>query len=119
MILLAVVLFSGQTQMQIDQAADAAFRRADAAMNAQYRATMAQMKRMDKETPPDPPGPGFEAALLASQRAWLKFRDPECLVEGYQYRGGSAEPMAATQCLATITEQRTKQLKTVANFWNH
>jgi len=119
MILLAAVLLFGQTQMQMDQAADAAFRRADAAMNAQYRATMAQMKRMDEDTPPHPPDPSFEAALLTSQRAWLKFRDAECLVEGYQYRGGSAEPMAAAQCLATITEQRTKQLKTVANFWNH
>lgn len=118
MIVLAAILLAGQTQMQMDQAADVAFRRADAAMNVEYRATTAEMKKMDKDVPPGAAGPSYDAALLSSQRAWLKFRDAECLVEGYQYRGGTAEPMAASQCLARVTGQRTKQLKMIADFWN-
>ena len=117
MILFAALLLAGagQTQLDMDRAAGLAHQRADAAMNVQYRATMARMRTMDGYHAPDAQtGPSYENALLASQRAWLKFRDAECVIEGYQFRGGSAQPMAQSQCLADVTKQRTQQLKMLA-----
>jgi uncharacterized protein YecT (DUF1311 family) len=55
-------------------------------------------------------GPSYHEALLASQRAWLHFRDAHCRAESYYVRGGSMEPMVLGQCLAQVTVARTKQL---------
>ena len=101
-----------QTQTEMTRQAGRSFAEADAAMNGAYRAAMARMKAMDGYHAPNARNrPGYRNALLASQRAWLGFRDAECLVEGYQYRGGSAEPMVVGQCKARLTAQRTQQLK--------
>ena len=55
--------------------------------------------------------PGYFDTLLAGQRAWLTYRDQHCRSEGYTMRGGSAEPMVASQCKAKLTRARTEQLK--------
>ena len=103
------------SQAGLDERAGAGFAAADAAMNAQYRATLAAMGRMDGLDAPDArSGPGYQDALLAAQRAWLAFRDAECVAEGYQFRGGSAQGMAVAGCKATLTRARTAQLKALA-----
>ena len=89
----------------------ARWRRADAAMNVAYRAAMARMKAQDAHPEPDAAtGPTYVAALLASQRAWLAYRDAECLNESYRYRGGTMAGMEELGCRATLTQTRTKQL---------
>ena len=108
MILLAAA--SMQTQADMNQRAVNDWGRADAAMNAQYRITMTAMKRMDGDPAPGP-GPGYAATMLASQRAWLAYRDADCLVEGYGMRGGSAEGAERTFCMARLTRARTAWLK--------
>lgn len=103
---------SAQTQADLTAQVGGDWKRADAAMNVQYRTTMAFMKKMDGFTASDRPrGPTYQQALLASQRAWLTFRDAQCVIQGYGYRGGSAEPMERLDCMATLTRERTKQLK--------
>ena len=88
------------------------FAHADATMNVQYRETMAAMKKMDALNEPDAKsGPSYQEALLAAQRAWLMFRDAECVAEGYQFRGGSAQNMTVVGCETTLTRIRTAQLK--------
>jgi uncharacterized protein YecT (DUF1311 family) len=101
---------TAQTQADLTAQAGADWKRADTAMNAQYRATMAFMKTMDGHAGVAN-GPSYRQALLASQRAWLTFRDAQCVMQGYGYRGGSAEPMERLACRATLTRERTKQLK--------
>jgi uncharacterized protein YecT (DUF1311 family) len=54
----------------------------------------------------------YENALLASQRAWLKFRDDECFWQGFAAHGGSMEPMLVSMCSAKLTRERIKQLQT-------
>jgi len=54
---------------------------------------------------------GYAAATLASQRAWLAFRDAQCAIEGGEYAGGSMQPMVRSGCLARLTRERTAQLK--------
>lgn len=99
----------------LNACAGADWQRADAAMNAQYRAVMAKMKAADADPQPDATtGPSYAAALLASQRAWLAFRDAECVSEGYRYRGGSMQEMAELGCKASVTKARTKQLHDLA-----
>ena len=111
--MLAVLLAGTMAQTQVDlnrQALDACGR-ADAAMNAQYRITMTAMKRIDAGGPASGGPPGYAATLLASQRAWIAYRDATCAVEGYGFRGGSAEPMERSACAARLTRERTTWLK--------
>ena len=107
-----------QTQSDANRQAGGDLARADAGMNAQYRAAMLRMKQRDVVPERDPrwhqpPGPNHQNALLASQRAWLVFRDAECVIEGYAFRGGSAQGMAVAQCKAALTRARIAQLRTL------
>jgi uncharacterized protein YecT (DUF1311 family) len=101
------------TLLAAPQAGASSYQAADAALNAQYRRTLAQAQRLDRGVRPTDGGPTYAAALLAAQRAWLAFRDAECRVEGYQYRGGSAQGMVHRQCLTDLTRTRTTQLRTL------
>lgn len=50
-------------------------------------------------------------ALMASQRAWLAYRDAECVWQGFEAHGGSMEPMLVNACLAEMTNKRIKELQ--------
>jgi len=89
------------------------YQTADAALNAQYRRTLAQAQRLDRGWRAGNGEPSYAAALIAAQRAWIGFRDAECRVEGYQYRGGSAEAMVHRDCLIRLTRQRTGELRSL------
>lgn len=54
---------------------------------------------------------GYLDALMASQRAWLAYRDAECAWQGFEARGGSMEPMLVNACLAEKTTARIKELQ--------
>ena len=99
------------TQIEMTMCARADYERADIDLNKQWKTTLAEMRRMDKESagygyrPP-----GYADALLASQRTWIAYRDAQCTVEGQEMRGGSGEPMLVNMCLARITRERTAAL---------
>ena len=119
--LIAMMLMAAapQTQAAMNQQVGSAYGAADAALNAQYKALMVVMARSDVTRNADlrkglekPDGdPGYQAALLASQRAWLAYRDATCKVAGFEFRGGSAQGMAVGQCLTAVTGARTAELK--------
>ncbi|MBT2187659.1 lysozyme inhibitor LprI family protein [Sphingobium nicotianae] len=109
-----------QTQMEINLCAAEDARKADAELNRQWSATAAVMHAQDKAGyAPRDGRPGYYAALLEAQRAWIRFRDLECRAQGYAMRGGSAEPMMISGCLAEVTRARTKQLKDMAANYRH
>ncbi len=56
---------------------------------------------------------GYVKALLASQRAWIAYRDGQCELYGFQSRGGSMEPMLVSGCKAQMTGARIKELKSI------
>ena len=95
-----------QTQTDMNICSRRAYEAADAVMTRQYSTAAARMKQMDMEAEP-----GYFAALLQSQRAWLKFRDAQCRLEGYVTRGGSAEWLNENMCLLDLTQKRTDELK--------
>lgn len=103
-----------QTQADLNRQAGAAYARADAALNEQWKRTFAYMKGRDAQDTSRGGGFGYAAALLESQRAWLRFRDTQCVIEGGEFAGGSAQGMAQGQCRARLTDQRTRQLKDLA-----
>ncbi len=95
-----------QTQVEMNRSAMAAFVRADSAMNREWSRTTDAMRRLDGQA-----GGARAAALLESQRAWLRFRDAQCVVEGGRYAGGSLQGMTITNCRTRLTEDRRVQLR--------
>ena len=102
---------AAQTQAQMNQQAGASYKQADAQMTQAWRVLYADMKKRDADDGSRGGGFGYAAAALASQRAWLQFRDKQCVLEGAKFAGGSLQPMAQAQCLAKLTRARTQQLK--------
>ena len=83
--------------------------KADAALNAEYK----RVRNILKTTLTDFPRPDGKTeveALRDAQRAWIKYRDLACEMEGIAFRGGSMEPLLISACLARLTEQRTNDL---------
>ena len=102
-----------QAQAQMTRSAGSSYAQADAAMTAQWKRTYAYMKRRDAQDTSRGGGFGFAGSLLESQRAWLKFRDTQRVIEGGQYAGGSAQGMTVAACRTGLTKARTAQLKSM------
>ncbi|WP_447762453.1 lysozyme inhibitor LprI family protein [Sphingopyxis panaciterrae] len=103
---------NAMAQPDLNACAYQEYERADAALNAQWKITAAKLKEQDKgfDRTYDK-RPGFFDTELAAQRAWLTYRDQHCASEGYSMRGGSAESMVISGCLAQLTAARTKELE--------
>ena len=103
---------NAMTQMDMNACVALDFDAADKDLNAAYARARSAMRRIDGELAASQVG--AEAALRAAQRDWITFRDNACVAEGYQMRGGSAESMLVVGCKARLTEQRAKDLWTLA-----
>jgi len=103
---------NAMAQSELNACAYREYERADAALNAQWKLTVAHMKKVDADFDRTyDKRPGYYDTLLAAQRAWLTYREQHCTSEGYTMRGGSAEPMVFSGCMTQLTEARTKELK--------
>jgi len=106
-------------QQEMNYCAGQDFKAADAALNAQWAITSAKMKASDADFTADGSArydrrAGYFETLLEAQRAWLRYRDAHCLAVGYSARGGRMEPMLESMCKTQLTEERTQQLKDLA-----
>jgi uncharacterized protein YecT (DUF1311 family) len=110
-LLVALSPAAAQTQAEMNGQATAGYKAADAAMTRQWQRSYAAMKRRDAADTSRGGGFGYAAATLASQRAWLAFRDRQCVIEGGEFAGGSLGTMTRLQCMARLTKERTVQLK--------
>jgi uncharacterized protein YecT (DUF1311 family) len=99
-LVVAPALAQTQTDMNASAARDA--KAADAALNAQYSATSSKLS------------PATRVLLRNAQRSWIGFRDQECKFETNGVKGGSAYPMVYAGCMKTLSEARTRQLKSLA-----
>ena len=88
------------------------FEAADAELNQTWKDAAAEMKRRDaaERDLPDDGRPGYYQALLDAQRAWLDYRDKNCVTAGYIFRGGTMEPFMVASCKARLTQLRTEEL---------
>ena len=96
-----------QDQQSMNHCAALDFEKADKELNAIWPKYKAQAEDADKDTGKRE----YTDALLASQRAWIVFRDAECNWEGFAMHGGSGEPMIVGGCSARLTRERIKQLE--------
>lgn len=92
---------------------------ADAELNAQWKISAAAMKARDTEFvgfggPEYDRREGYFESLLEAQRAWLRYRDAHCRLDGYSARGGSLETLLASGCSERLTRLRTEELKRLA-----
>ena len=108
---------SPMTQMDMNFCAAIDFERADAELNAAWRAAIAGARAADREIDRRyNVRPTSEAKLREAQRAWIVFRDAHCTLQGYdEARGGSMEPMVYEGCRAALTRERIGQLAGVAD----
>jgi uncharacterized protein YecT (DUF1311 family) len=90
-----------QSQNGLNQCADAAYKRADGALNGVYK----EVTRRLKDDPPT------TKLLVVAQKAWIAFRDAECTFSSAANAGGSIYPMVYAGCLQHLTEARTKRLQ--------
>ena len=105
-----------RTQRDMNACAALDFEAADRELNSQWTLTSAEMRQMDSDARPRGDNrAGYFNELLTAQRLWISFRDAHCVSEGYGARGGSMEPMLVAGCKATLTRQRTAQLRDLAN----
>ena len=91
---------SDETQTGMNICAAAAYKAEDEKLNATYGEIM---KRLSDDAE-------GRKLLQSAQRAWIAFRDAECAFSTGDTSDGSIHPMMVAQCLAGLTETRTKQL---------
>ncbi len=90
--------------------ADKDFQGADTALNHAYATALTYIKSRDDVAPYD--AKSFEAALRASQRAWVAFRDADCKdLVAQEWSGGSGTSAAVLGCMTEMTNRRAKDLK--------
>lgn len=102
-------------QQAINQCAYRDYLIADAELNLQWKITSAAMTARDAEFSVSASAEfdkreGHFESLLEAQRAWLRYRDAHCRLDGYTARGGSMEPMIDLFCKTHLTRARTEQL---------
>lgn len=94
-----------QTQAQMDEQAGDEFQKADLELNRVYRQTL-------KKLQDDGYDPATRKKLIASERAWVTYRDAESEYEASAMaEGGSMYPQVADMAATRLTEERIKLLK--------
>ncbi len=105
-----------QTQIEMNICSQRDFDAADMALNAQYQTTRKAMKAWDADAMSELKG--AEDALVKAQRAWVAYRDAQCISSGFQAHGGSMEPMLISGCQADLTRKRIAELKELTDLMN-
>ena len=107
---------SPQTQMEITVCSAEEFERADHKLNRVWRTVTLKLQRWDKS--PERKRDKLTAlypVMLASQRAWLRYREEQCSLEGlYSAEGGSAQQSFVSLCRARLTKQRNEELQHIS-----
>ena len=90
---------NAMAQNDMNICADKDYRKADAALNLTYKDTL---KGQDAHS---------TDLLRKAQRAWIAFRDAECVYQNVENEGGSIYPMVYSGCLTRLTKIRIQQLR--------
>jgi uncharacterized protein YecT (DUF1311 family) len=83
---------------------------ADVKLNAEFKKAIAWIGKTGSGKPYD--ARSWEAALRASQRAWIAFRDADCKgLLPYSWAGGTGTTSAVLGCMSAKTKARTAEIK--------
>ncbi len=100
-----------QTTLEMKICAQIAYEAADGDLNADYKMARKYMRTFDQDLPDYLKG--AEKALLKAQRIWIKFRDADCNLEGFNARGGTLEGLIIITCLERKTRTRSEFLRSL------
>lgn len=92
-----------RTQADINDCATDRHAVADKALNQDYTAYLQRLSGIQRKQ------------FRQAQNAWIKFRDTSCAFQASGVEKGSAHPMVHRQCLASMTEERVRQIKALAS----
>lgn len=93
---------AGTTQTDMNICSNDAFVVADKTLNATYQEIVGRLAD----------DANIRSKLVASERAWLAFRDAQCAFAASGVDGGSVSPMIVTDCRTSLTLQRQTELAT-------
>ncbi|MEH2324807.1 MAG: lysozyme inhibitor LprI family protein [Nostoc sp.] len=88
-----------QTQIAIDECIKLSYQNTDNKLNQVYQQLLPTLDSSSKQK------------LIASQVAWIKFRDTSCEFEMSRYEGGSLAPTIYFGCRENSSKLRTQQLQ--------
>jgi uncharacterized protein YecT (DUF1311 family) len=84
----------------------------DREMSAQWKLTVAAVRREDEQNRREKLNqPDLAAGLLASQRAWLRYREAHCTMVSEQFAGGTGQGEVYNLCRIHLNRERTVDLK--------
>lgn len=96
---------------QMNHCAGLDFEKADAELNRVYKGALAAIPEMAVDEPQFN-AKSWEAALRASQRAWIAFRDAECDEHVPMFwTGGTGATAEVIGCKTELTQARSKALR--------
>src|SRR5262245_30029691 len=84
---------NAMTQSEMNACAYEAFKKSDAELNELYKQIL---KRLKDDIP-------ATKRLVTAQRAWIAFRDAECIFVASPTKGGSVHPMVLSLCRERLT----------------
>ncbi len=93
--------YDSPVQDDLNACASADFKKADTELNAAYAVVHARLSKAGQKR------------LRDAERAWISYRDAECMFRSSGDDGGSAAVMVDLQCQAELIYQRAKYLETV------
>lgn len=112
-------LDKARTNMAMEECEGDAWQAADQELNALYQKFVARLKdAAAKEQGVIPASEGSAEVLkrlVASERAWITYRDANCSFEATEMLGGSGEGLSYSGCEVRTTLDRITELNNVLN----
>jgi uncharacterized protein YecT (DUF1311 family) len=101
------------TQQELNQFAASHYKNADRQLNFVYKEVLDRLREQGKGSQPDDQRWARTSInnLVATQRAWLRYRELNCAAARQQYEDAPAAPMVWSECMASMSEIRVKELK--------
>jgi uncharacterized protein YecT (DUF1311 family) len=98
------------SNVEIGMCTSAAYEKADKELNAVWPKVLAYIDGQAEYMPVDALQK-WKASIIASQKAWVTFKESDCGAVQYEWWGGSGAGIAQTACLYSHTAQRVEDLK--------
>jgi uncharacterized protein YecT (DUF1311 family) len=83
---------------------------ADKLLNKVYQAALKSFKGSHAGQPPSSDSRESSKRLMASERAWVAYRNADCSLQGVTMLGGTGESLVISDCFYLLTKNRVKDL---------
>lgn len=98
-----------QTSAEVERCAHLDKERADATLNASYQRLLGRVQHQYQASPVLEQE--FLGKLKNAQRAWIKYRDTNCVVEAFEVQPGMpAHTTLINACVARLSQERARDM---------